>query len=114
MIDRGVAVALATNYNPVSSPTHNMQMILTLACCKMNMTPAEAISGATINGAYAVGLGDRIGSIEFGKDADLILLKVPDYRELPYHFGVNLVAMTIKKGRVIYQASSVKWATGEP
>ncbi len=111
MIDRGVAVALATNYNPITSPSHNMQMMLTLACRKMHMTPAEAISAATINGAYAVGLGDRIGSIEVGKDADLILLKVPDYRELPYHFGVNVVAMTIKNGRVIYQASPVKWAT---
>ena len=111
MIDRGVAVALATNYNPVTSPTQSMQMILSLACRRMGMTPAEAIAAATINGAYAVGLGDRIGSIEFGKDADLIVLSVPDYRELPYHFGVNVVETTMKKGRVIYRASAVKWAT---
>lgn len=108
MIDRGVAVALATNFNPQTSPTHNMQMILSLACRKMNMTPAEAISAATINGAHAVRRGDRIGSLEFGKQADLIILNVSDYREIPYHFGVNLVRTAIKRGRVVYEASEVK------
>ena len=107
LIDRGAIVALATNYNPVTCPTHNMQMILALACTKMNMTPAEAIAACTINGAHAVGRADSIGSIEFGKHADLVMLNVPDYREIPYHFGVNLVDMTMKTGRVIYRASEV-------
>ena len=109
LIDQGAAVALATNYNPETCPTHNMQMIISLACNKMNMTPAEAISSATINGAHAVGMGAQIGSIEVGKQADLVILDVPDYREIPYHFGVNLVRTTIKKGRPIYQASEVLW-----
>ncbi len=109
LIDQGAAVAIATNYNPETCPTHNMQMIISLACNKMNMTPAEAISAATINGAHAVGMGAQIGSIEVGKQADLVILDVPDYREIPYHFGVNLVRTTIKKGRPIYQASQVQW-----
>jgi imidazolonepropionase len=108
MIDRGVAVALATNFNPATCPGHNMQMIIALACRKMQMTPAEAISAATINGAYAINRGDKLGSIEFGKLADLLILRVSDYREIPYHFGVNLVNMTMKAGEVIYQASEVK------
>ncbi len=112
LIDRGAAVALATNYNPQTCPTHNMQMIVALACRKMGMTPAEAISAATINGAYATGRGEKIGSIEFGKHADIIMLSVPDYREIPYHFGVNLVEMTMKRGEVIYQASEVKCPAG--
>jgi imidazolonepropionase len=109
LIDRGTAVAIATNYNPVTCPTHNMQMIISLACNKMNMTPAEAISAATINAAHALGLGHQVGSIEVGKQGDLVILDVPDYREIPYHFGVNLVRTTIKKGRPIYQASKVEW-----
>jgi imidazolonepropionase len=108
LIDRGAAVALATNYNPVTSPTTNMQMIMFLACRKMGMSPAEAVSAATINGAHALGRADRIGSIEFGKWADLIVLSVPDYREIPYHFGVNLVEMTMIRGEVIYHASEVQ------
>ena len=109
LIDQGVAVAIATNYNPETCPSHNMQMIVSLACNKMNMTPAEAISAATINGAHALGLGERIGSVEAGKQADLVILDVPDYREIPYHFAVNLAKTTIKKGHVIYRASEVQW-----
>jgi imidazolonepropionase len=109
LIDQGVAIAMGTDYNPETCPTTNMQMIISLACRKMGMTPAEAISAATINAAYAIRQGDRIGSIEYGKQADLIVLGVPDYREIPYHFGVNLIEMTIKNGNSIYQASEVKW-----
>ena len=110
-IDRGVAVALATNYNPDTCPTHNMQMILCLACRKMEMTPAEAISAATINGAHALRRGGQIGSLEAGKYGDVIILSVPDYREISYHFGVNLVEMTIKRGVVICRASEVMCPT---
>ena len=109
LIEHGAAVALATNYNPETSPSHNMQIMLSLACRKMSMTPAEAISAATINGAHALRRADRVGSIEYGKDADLIMLSVPDYREIPYHFGVNLVEMTMKKGRVIHRTPEVLW-----
>jgi imidazolonepropionase len=109
LIDAGVGVALATGYNPQTSPSHSMQTILSLACRHMHMTPAEAISAATINGAHALSISTRVGSIEFGKDADLVIVNVPDYRELPYHFGGNLVDTTMQRGRVIYRTSGVKW-----
>jgi imidazolonepropionase len=107
MIDRGVAVALATDFNPGTSPTCNMQMIVSLACTQMRMTPAEAISAATINGAHALCAANTAGSIEPGKSADLILLDASDYREVPYRFGVNLVAMTMKKGAIVYTRGEV-------
>jgi imidazolonepropionase len=102
LIDAGVPVALASNFNPGSSPTLNMQMILALACSQMRMTPAEAIVAATINGAYAVGRGDRVGSLEPGKQADLTVMDVDDYREIPYYFGMNHCRLAIKKGRLIF------------
>jgi imidazolonepropionase len=96
LIDAGAAVALATDFNPGTSPTYSMQMVLSLACTEMRMTPAEAISAATINGAHALRLADRVGSLEPGKQGDLLVLNVEDYRELPYYFGVNNVRTTIK------------------
>ncbi len=110
LIDAGAAVALATDFNPGTSPTYNMQMILSLACSQMRMTPAEAFAAATINGAHALRCADRSGSIEAGKDADLVIYDVPDYREIPYHFGVNLVELTMKRGEVLFRRSEVKWA----
>jgi imidazolonepropionase len=101
LIEAGAAVALATDFNPGSSPTCNMQMILSLACTEMRMSPAEAIAAATINGAHALGIGGRAGSLEPGKSADLLVLEVSDYREIPYHFGVNHVRLTMKQGAVI-------------
>lgn len=109
LIEAGAAVALATDYNPGTSPTYSMQMILSLACTEMRMTPAEAICAATINGAQALRCADRVGSIEAGKQADLIVLDVPDYREIPYRFGVNQVYMTIKRGVVLCQQAEVQW-----
>jgi len=97
-IAAGVAVALATDYNPGSSPTLSMQMAMSLACTQMKMSPSEAISAATINGAYALRLADRKGSIEPGKDADLSVFDVDDYREIPYRFGSNACSMTILNG----------------
>jgi imidazolonepropionase len=102
LIDAGVPVALATDFNPGTSPTVSMQMILTLACTQMKMTPAEAIVAATINGAHALQRGDRVGSLEPGKQADLIVMDVEDFRLIPYWFGVNHCRMTIKKGTVVY------------
>jgi imidazolonepropionase len=97
-IESGVAVALATDYNPGSSPTLSMSMVMSLACTHMKMSPAEAIAAATINGAWALRLADRKGSIEPGKDADLAAFNVSDYREIPYWFGVNRCALTIING----------------
>lgn len=108
LIDSGAAVAVATNYNPVTSPSQNMQMMIALACRKMMMTPAEALSAATINAAHALRQGDRIGSLEKGKSADVLILRVADYREIPYHFGVNLVDLVIKSGLVLWEQSEVK------
>jgi imidazolonepropionase len=98
LIDSGVAVALATDYNPGSSPTLSMPMAMSLACTQMKMSPAEAIAAATINGAWALRLADRKGSVEAGKDADLALFEVRDYREIPYWFGANCCTLTIMNG----------------
>jgi imidazolonepropionase len=97
-IEAGIAVALATDYNPGSSPTLSMPMIMSLACTHMKMSPAEAISAATINGAHALRVADRKGSIEPGKDADLAVFDVTDYRELPYWFGTNRCRLTVLNG----------------
>jgi len=98
LIDAGAAVALATDFNPGTSPTYSMQMILSLACTEMRMTPAEAITAATINGAHALSQSNRVGSLEPNKQADLLILNVQDYRELPYYFGANNVSVTLKRG----------------
>ena len=103
LIDAGAAVALATDFNPGTSPTLNMQFILSLACAQMRMTPAEAIAASTLNAAHALHRADRIGSLEPGKQADLIVMDVEDYREIPYYFAVNHCVMTVKRGRVIHQ-----------
>lgn len=97
-IDSGVPIALATDYNPGTSPTISMPMAMSLACTQMKMSPGEAITAATINGAWALRLADRKGSIEPGKDADLAIFDVGDYREIPYWFGANRCHMTILNG----------------
>ena len=96
LIEAGAAVALATDFNPGTSPTFSMQMVLSLACTEMRMSPAEAIAAATINGAHALRCADRVGSLEPGKQGDLLILNAEDYRELPYYFGTNNVRTTIK------------------
>ncbi len=109
LIARGVPVALASDSSRVTSPTFNMQIILFLACHQLGMTPAEALSAATINGAHALRLGHRAGSLEAGKQADIAILKCGDYRELARNFGGNLVEMTIRHGEVVASRSGVKW-----
>ena len=101
LIEAGVPVALATDYNPGTSPTIGMPMAMSLACTHMRMSPAEAIAAATINGAWALRVAERKGSIEPGKDADLAIFDVKDYREIPYWFGVNRCATTIANGIVV-------------
>jgi imidazolonepropionase len=101
LIDGGVPVALATDYNPGTSPTLSMPMAMSLACTHLKMSPAEAIAAATINGAWALRVADRKGTIEAGKDADLAVFAVDDYREIPYWFGINRCLTTALNGTVI-------------
>jgi imidazolonepropionase len=101
LIDSGVPVALATDYNPGSSPTPSMPFVLSLACTHMKMSPAEAISAATINGAWALRLQDSKGSIEPGKDADFAVFDCEDYREIPYWFASNRCSFTVLNGTVL-------------
>jgi imidazolonepropionase len=101
LIAAGVPVAIATDFNPETCFTLNMQIILAIACTQMRMTPAEAVTAATINAAYSLGLSDRLGTLEEGKQADVILMDVSDYRELPYFFGINHCVVTVKKGNVV-------------
>jgi len=100
LIDSGVAVALATDYNPGTSPMISMPMATSLACTQMKMSPAEVISAATINAAWALQIAQRKGSIEPGKDADLAVFDVQDYREISYWFGANRCQITVLQGIV--------------
>jgi imidazolonepropionase len=107
LIDAGVPVAAATNFNPCTCPTYNMQMIIALACTRLAMTPAEAVCATTFNAACAIGREHEAGSLEIGKFGDVIILEAGDYREIPCHFGVNLVRMTLKRGVVIYEQGKI-------
>jgi len=101
LIDAGAAVALATDYNPGSSPVTSMPFVLSLASTQMRMTPAEVIAAATINGAHSLGLASRKGSIDPGKDADLALFDLADYREIAYWVGKNFSSGVIAGGELI-------------
>jgi imidazolonepropionase len=102
LIDAGVPVALATDYNPGTSPTLSMPMAMSLACTHMKMSPAEAIAASTINGAWALRVANRKGTIEPGKDTDFAVFAVEDYREIPYWFGTNHCSMTVMSGTIAY------------
>jgi imidazolonepropionase len=106
LIDAGAIVALATDFNPGTSPTASMPMTLSLACTQMRMTPAEAIAAATVNAAYSLGLSAEIGSLDVGKYADLAAFDVADVREIPYYFGMNLCCFTMKRGEIIHRNQS--------
>jgi imidazolonepropionase len=101
MVDAGAALALATDLNPGSAPCLSMPLTMAVACRYQRLTPAEAMNASTINAAYAIGLGHRVGSVEVGKQADILILDEPDYRHLSYMLGGNLVKTVIKRGQVI-------------
>jgi imidazolonepropionase len=104
LIERGLPVALASDCNPGTCPTENLPLVGTIACTQMKMLPGEVVTALTLNAAAAVGRSDRIGSLEIGKQADLVIYDVPDYRQIFYHFGVNHVERVLKRGRVVYAA----------
>ena len=103
MIQKGVYVSLATDLNPGSSMTESLPLMMTMGCTMYKMVPKEVIQGTTIHAARSMGRENEIGSLEVGKQADILLLAIPNYRYLPYHFGVDHVEVVIKKGRIVYQ-----------
>ncbi len=113
LVDAGAAVALASGFGMDDGPTYNMQVVISLACLEMGLTPAEAISAATINGAHALGRGHLCGSLEPSKAADLLLLNVLDYRDASAQFGVNQVHMVLRNGNIIYQEGEITRWTGQ-
>ncbi|MFN8379637.1 MAG: imidazolonepropionase [Anaerolineae bacterium] len=100
LIEAGAAVALATDLNPGSAPCYSMPLVMALACRLYRMTPAEAMNAATLNAAYAAGMGTEVGSLEVGKQADVLILNAPDYRHLMYALGGNPVETVIKRGAI--------------
>jgi imidazolonepropionase len=104
LIERGVPVALASDCNPGTCPTENLPLVGAMACTQMGMLPGEVVNALTLNAAAALSRADRVGSLEVGKQADLVLYSVADYRHLFYHFGVNHVWRVLKRGRVVHSA----------
>ncbi len=113
MVEAGCAVALATDFNPGSSPTQSMPMILALACLGMGLTVEEAVTAATLNAAAAIGRGHELGSLEVGKRADLIVLGAPTFHHLVYHYGVNQVRHVVKNGRLVVREGRVLSPPGQ-
>ncbi len=103
MIAAGLPVVLATDFNPGSSPIPSIPLVLSLASTQMGMTPAEAITATTINAAYSLGLGDLIGSLESGKQADFVIHDCQDYREIAYFAGIESTAAVYIGGRLVYE-----------
>jgi imidazolonepropionase len=100
-IDRGVPVAVGSDFNPGTSPTPSLPLAMTLACLNLGLTPDEALSAVTVNAAYAIGMGEEIGSLEGGKAADLVIWNVPTSRQIPYWPAADLVRTVIKRGRIV-------------
>jgi imidazolonepropionase len=101
LIERGIPVALATDFNPGTSPTPSLPLVMTVACLQLRLTPAEALAAVTINAARAVGRADDIGSLEVGKQADLVVWGVPAVDQIPYWLGADLVRWVVKRGRIV-------------
>ena len=104
MIRKGVAVSLATDLNPGSSMTESLSLMMTMGCTLFKMIPKEVIQATTIHAASSMGRENEIGSLDVGKKADVLVLDIPNYRYLPYHFGVDHVDIVIKKGRIVYRS----------
>ncbi|MBC7926595.1 MAG: amidohydrolase family protein [Bryobacteraceae bacterium] len=107
LIEAGGAIALGSGFEPSLCSTVSMQMVMAMACLQLNLTPEESICASTINGAHALGTAGRCGSLEFGKDADVCILGVSDYREIPLYYGGNLVAAVIRKGVLAYEEGAI-------
>jgi len=101
LIDMGVPVSIASDFNPGSCMSFSIPMTMTIACTQMKMTPEEAITAATLNAAAALNMSSTLGSIEIGKSADLVIADIPDYRFLTYHFGTNHIWRTVKNGTIL-------------
>lgn len=101
LVEAGVPLALASDFNPGSCPNNNLQLVMTIACLYLRLTPAEVINAVTINAAHAIGRAGSIGSLEAGKQADITLFYAPCYQYLPYRFGTNLVSMVVKNGEIV-------------
>ena len=100
MVEKGIPVAMASDFNPGSCPSLNLQFVINLGCLKYKLTPEEVLTAVTINPACAIGLGDKVGTVEVGKQADLVIWNAPDFEMVCYRFGSNLVDRVIKKGEV--------------
>jgi imidazolonepropionase len=103
LVERGVPVALATDFNPGTSPTTSLPFVMTVAVLQLKLTPAEALAAVTVNAAHALGLGDEIGALEPGRQADLVVWRVPNHRQIPYWPAADLVRTVVKRGRVVLE-----------
>jgi imidazolonepropionase len=112
LVELGVAVALATDFNPGTCPINSMSVVIGLACLRLGLSVAEALVAATVNAAYAIGLGDEVGSLQPGKRADLVILTEPSHQYLPYYFASDLIAAAVKNGQVVVENAAVRAAPG--
>jgi imidazolonepropionase len=114
LIDAGVPVGLGTDFNPGTSPTPNLPLVMSLACLRLGMTPAEALTAVTINAAHSLRLADRLGSLEEGKQADVVIWDVPSYTQIPYWVGAPLTRVVIKRGEVVFARDEPGFARSAP
>jgi imidazolonepropionase len=103
MMSKGIRVAIATDYNPGTCPTENLQAVMTFACFGMKLTPEEIIKGMTLNAACALKRDKEIGSLEAGKKADIVIFDSPNIEYIVYHFGINHVSHVVKCGKVVVE-----------
>jgi imidazolonepropionase len=103
LIERGVPVALATDFNPGTSPTASLPLVMTVACLALKLSPSEALAATTINAAFALGIGETVGSLEPGKQADLAIWRVPSHRQIPYWPAADLIRAVVKRGRPVLE-----------
>jgi imidazolonepropionase len=103
LIERGVPIALATDFNPGTSPTTSLPLVMTVACLALKLSPSEALAAVTVNAAFALGLGDQVGTIEPGRQADLAIWRVPTHRQIPYWPAADLISAVVKRGQVVLE-----------